>query len=107
MAFQILSGSSETLPASMSVASAQGWLVFGSVNQSGSVFSVIMGRGEGRSGLVTNELTHSVHAGSGSSYTASGIWQNVYPPQTATDVLVGVNTNPNKLTDRGAGSQGW
>lgn len=77
MAFQVITGSSTTLPASMSVAAQDGWLVFGSVNQSGSVFSVLMGRGDGVVGLTTQDPTQSLN----SSFAAGAIgpWAFPYP----------------------------
>ena len=89
MAFQIITGSQTTLPASMSVAAQSGWLVFGSVNQSGSVFSVLMGRGDGVTGLVTAESGHY-------RATGSSILSIVYPPTSS----LGINTNPNVISVR-------
>jgi len=94
--YQVVTGSSTTLPVSMSLLSLDGWLIFGSVNQSGSVFSVLMGKGTGYP-LPLTDLTQSLVSGSGA---ITGMWQNVFPPQTATDTLLGINTNPNKISVR-------
>lgn len=89
MALQILTGSQVTLPASMSVAAQAGWLVFGSVNQSGSVFSVLMGKGDGVSGLVNAQSTPYLATG-------SSILSIIYPPTSS----ITINDNPNIISVR-------
>ena len=97
--YQILTGSQLTLPQAMATASLDGWVVFGNMAQSGSVFAVLMGRGTGYP-VPLADLTQSLGTAHSSSVTASGLWQNVYPPQTATDTLLGINTDPNVISVR-------
>jgi hypothetical protein len=97
--YQVVTGSFSTLPQAIATASLDGWLVFGSIELSSSVYSVLMGRGTGYP-VPLADLTHSLNLAHTSSVTASGIWQNVFPPQSATDTLLGINTNPNKISVR-------
>jgi hypothetical protein len=98
MALQIITGSQSQLTATMSLLLQQGWLIFSSVVASGSSYSVLMGRGEGST---LQPLTQSISPEStwfgvtGSAASASGLWQNIFPRQTATDTLLGINTDPN------------
>ena len=89
MAFQILTGTITTLPASMSIAAQEGWLVFGGLNQSGATYSVLMGRGDGVSGSVLKESVPYTSLPGGTSSLG------VYPPQST----INFNTNPNSTLE--------
>jgi hypothetical protein len=95
--FQIVTGSTlSNFTDSVSTASAGGWLVVGAVAAtSGSGYMVLMTRGTGAPVPLT-ELTHSLDSAYPPSPTSSGMWQQTYPPQTANDTLLGINTDPNK-----------
>ena len=100
--YQIVTGSFSTLPQAMATASLAGWLVFGSIELSGSTYSVLMGRGTGVP-IPIMDTTRSLDSSlsSGSSATASfGMWQSVYPPQSSQNTLLEINTNPNVISVR-------
>jgi len=92
--YQIVTGSTSVIFANaIATQSLDGWLIVGAVAVSGSGFAILMTRGVGVPVPLTEE-THSVHPYK-SPDTASGIWQNIVPPQTANDTLLGINTDPN------------
>ena len=96
--YQILSGAASALQSSISTASLDGWVVFGGVTYNGTNLSVLMGKGTGEGIPISSEFTQSLGSAIPASPTGSGIWQNVYPPQTATDTSLGINTDPNKIS---------
>ena len=93
--YRIISGSDSSLTNQLATASLDGWLVFGSINQSGSIFSVLIGRGTGRIDYTpaSNEMASSVSI---SSSFYSGINSIIYPPTSS----IAINTNPNTISER-------
>jgi hypothetical protein len=90
--YQIVSGATTVqFISNLTAAAQQGWLIIGSVIPSGSGFTILMTMAD--VDYRGNPLTQSVAPSS--SLGAGGIWSIVYPPQSATDTLLGINTDPN------------
>ena len=98
--YSMVTGSSVTaFIQALDTASFDGWKPFGALTVTGGVFYILVGKDTDK-GFTLNTTSSALPNSTLSTTNAKVLNSIVYPPETNPDTLLGINTNPNKISTR-------